>query len=229
LIGVAQVSSAMPNPSANWIHLERLSPVEDLDFLAMKILGTTTSPYTRKVRIAARAAGVEAELVDTRTPEGAELLAASAPLGKVPVLLTDGDPSVLPDSSLILDWLWSTRESALRAAGFDLDPRRWEDRAILVTVEGALDAAINRFYLKNDGVTDSGYVAKQRDRISRCLGALDDTMRFAKPVTRPVLSLGCFLDWAAFRNVIDLAQTPRLVEFSAAWQASGIGAGTEPD
>ncbi len=71
----------------------------------MKLLGTTTSPYVRKVRIVAQAAGVPLTFVDTRTDAGADLLAERAPVGKIPVLL-DGD-TVLPDSSLIIAWLWS--------------------------------------------------------------------------------------------------------------------------
>lgn len=194
----------------------------------MKILGTTTSPYTRKVRIVTRAAGVPAELVDTRTPEGAALLAEVAPLGKVPVLVTDGVPRALPDSSLILDFLWATHEAALRAAGFDLDPRRWDERAALVVVEGTMDAAINRFYLKLDSVAQVGYVAKQQARVERCLAVLDARAAFSRPITASALSLGCFLDWAVFRQIVDLSAWQRLSEFRAAWHASGVGAGTEP-
>ncbi len=38
--------------------------------MAMKLLGTTTSPYTRKVRILLKALGQAHELVDTRTDVG---------------------------------------------------------------------------------------------------------------------------------------------------------------
>jgi glutathione S-transferase len=194
----------------------------------MQILGTTTSPYTRKVRIVARAAGLDAALVDTRTPEGAALLAEVAPLGKVPVLVTEGAPRVLPDSSLILDFLWATHEPALRAAGFDLDSRKWDERAARILVEGTMDAAINRFYLKLDHVADAGYAAKQQARVERCLGVLDAGAALPRPLTASALSLGCFLDWAVFRAVVDLAAWPGLTAFRAAWQASGVGAGTEP-
>jgi hypothetical protein len=36
-----------------------------------------------------------------------------------------------------------------------------------LVVEGALDAAINRFYLRRDGFAETGYVARQRDRVER--------------------------------------------------------------
>ena len=197
----------------------------------MKLLGTTTSPYTRKVRILLKALGQAHELVDTRTDVGAAALAESSPLGKVPVLVVDGisGPGVLPDSSLITNWLWATREAELRAAGFNLDPNDWADRRLQEVVEGALDAAINRFYLLRDQLPDQGYVTRQRDRVTTTLTWLDARMAaFARPVSPAALSLGCALDWMVFRDVTDLVRFPRLVTFREAWKASGVGAGSEP-
>ncbi len=198
----------------------------------MTLLGTTTSPYTRKVRILLKALGQAHELVDTRTDAGAAALAQASPLGKVPVLLVDGDaegdPGVLPDSSLITNWLWATSEAKLRAAGFSLDPLDWADRRLQEVVEGALDAAINFRYLRLDGFTEAGYIAKQRARVDRTLSWLDGRIPFARPLGLAALSLGCTLDWIAFRNVVDLGQWPALAAFRDAWQSAGIGAGSEP-
>ena len=199
----------------------------------MRIYGTPTSPYTRKVRVLVKAAGLDATLVDTRTDAGADALARVAPLGKVPALeleLADtSSPRVLPDSGLIAAWLWAHHAPALRAAGFDLSPDHWADRARLVTVEGALDAAINRFYLVRDKLPDQGYVTRQAARVTTTLAWLDAHMPdFSRPLGAAALSLGCALDWMVFRGVVDLAPTPRLAAFRDAWRAAGIGAGTEP-
>jgi glutathione S-transferase len=193
-----------------------------------RLLGTTTSPYTRKVRILATAAKIPFTLVDTRGDEGSALLVRLGPVGKVPVLLLgEGeDAPVLPDSGLIAQRLWTDHQAALRAAGFVLDPGDWQDRTLQVVVEGALDAAINRFYLKRDGFAETGYVARQRDRVEHILGWLDGKVAFARPCTAATLSLGCALDWMLFRKVAELP--PGLVAFRDAWTASGIGAGTEP-
>jgi glutathione S-transferase len=195
--------------------------------MAMKLLGTTTSPFTRKIRILLKALGQAHELVDTRTDVGAAALAESSPLGKVPVLIADG-PGVLPDSSLITNWLWATREAELRAAGFNLDPNDWADRRLQEVVEGALDAAINFRYLRLDGFSEAGYIAKQRVRVDRTLSWLDGRIAFARPLGLAALSLGCTLDWIAFRNVVDLARWPALAAFRDAWQSAGVGAGSEP-
>jgi glutathione S-transferase len=194
----------------------------------IRLLGTTTSPYTRKVRILATAARLPFTLVDTREDAGSGLLAKLGPIAKVPVLLVgEGDAvEVLPDSSLIAQRLWSEHEGALRESGFVLDPTDWQDRTLQVVVEGALDAAINRFYLRRDGFADQGYVAVQRDRVQRILGWLEGKVTFARPCTAATLSLGCTLDWMLFRKVADLP--PGLAAFREAWTASGVGAGTEP-
>jgi glutathione S-transferase len=196
----------------------------------VRLFGTTTSPYTRKIRILTRAAGLDPTLVDTRSAEGADALARVAPLGKVPTLeLDQGTPRVLPDSGLIAAWLWSRHAPTLRAAGFDLSPDDWPERERLVVVEGALDAAINRFYLLRDKLPDQGYVTRQAERVATALAALDARMpAFERPLSAASLSLGCALDWMTFRSMADVTRYPRLATFRAAWHTSGIGAGTEP-
>jgi glutathione S-transferase len=199
---------------------------------AFKLYGSPTSPYTRKIRILARAAGVDVTFIDTRTEEGASALAHLAPLGKIPVaeIADVPAPRVLPDSGLIAAWLWARHASALRAAGFAAAPEDpWAERELTIVVEGALDAAINRFYLLRDKLPDQGYVKRQNDRVATALAWLEAYgPAFERPVSAPALSLGCALDWMAFRAVVDLARTPRLLAFRAAWTASGVGAGTEP-
>src|SRR5262249_15206068 len=139
-----------------------------------------------------------------------------------------GGRVVLPDSSLITTWLWTTERAAFEAAGWSLDPRAFEDRALQVVVEGALDAAINHRYLRLDGFDETGYIAKQRLRVERGLSWLDGRVAFRRPLGAAALSLGCALDWIAFRNVVDLPRWSGLAAFRDAWTASGVGAGTEP-
>ena len=196
----------------------------------MKLLGTTTSPYTRKVRVLLKSIGRPHQLVDIRTDAGAAVLAEVAPLAKIPVLVGAGEGGdlVLPDSSLITTWLWSAEQPALEAAGWDLDPRDFADRALQVVVEGVLDAAINHRYLRLDGFDETGYIAKQRLRVERGLNWLDARVAFQRPLGAAALSLGCALDWIAFRNVVPLARWPGLTAFRDAWTASGLGTGSEP-
>jgi glutathione S-transferase len=155
-------------------------------FPVLRLLGTTTSPYTRKVRILASAAQVPFEFVDTRRDAGAVLLARV------------------------------------------LDPEMWEERATQTIIDGALDAAINRFYLLRDGSADTGYVTRQRERVEAVLGWLDGQFTFRRPCGVATLALGCALDWMTFRDVVDVTRWPGLQAFREAWAVSRIGAGTEP-
>jgi glutathione S-transferase len=193
-----------------------------------RLLGTTTSPYTRKVRVLLKAIGRPYDLVDIRTDLGAATLKELAPLGKIPVLVDDESGAIMPDSSVIGSWLWAKESAALQAAGWDLDPLAFEDQALRTVVEGALDAAINHYYLRLDGFAETGYIAKQRRRVDRVLTWLDQRMTFRRPIGAAALSLGCALDWIVFRNVVDLDQWSALTAFRGSWKSSGVGDGTEP-
>jgi glutathione S-transferase len=206
----------------------RPTPTTKTKGAAMKLFGTTTSPYTRKVRIVLNAIGRPYELIDTRTEAGSAALAQIAPLRKIPVLVTDEPGLVVPDSSLIVNWLWATEGDALRAAGWSFDPLDWNDRALQLVVEGSLDAAINHRYLRQDGFADAGYIAKQRQRVESALTWLDGRVAFRRPVGVASLSLGCALDWIAFRNVLDLPRWPGMTAFHEGWSSAGLGSGTEP-
>jgi glutathione S-transferase len=193
----------------------------------MRVLGTTTSPYTRKVRVLLNAIGRPYEFLDIRSEPGATALKSAAPLGKIPVLVAE-DGTVVPDSSLIVAWLWAKEAPALRDAGWDLDPDAFADRALQTVVEGALDAAINHRYLRLDGFVETGYIAKQRQRVERVMTWLDERVAFKLPLGASALSLGCTLDWIAFRDVLELDRWPALAGFRQSWKDSGVGAGTEP-
>jgi glutathione S-transferase len=194
----------------------------------MRLLGTTTSPYTRKVRVLLNAIGRPHEFLDIRADPGAAALDEVAPLGKIPVLIDEESGTVLPDSSLIVSWLWARESTLLRSTGWDLDPQAFADRALQTVVEGALDAAINHRYLRLDGFTETGYIATQRQRVERVFSWLGQRMAFRRPIGAAALSLGCALDWIAFRNVLDLSRWSALTAFRDAWRASGVGDGTEP-
>jgi glutathione S-transferase len=102
----------------------------------MKILYSTTSPYSAKVRMAAHHLGIALEGVPTATDaDPADLLAAN-PLGKIPVLVRDGKPAVF-DSRAIMHFL--DREAKGR-----IYPRRAERRTQVETLEALCD-----------GITDS--------------------------------------------------------------------------
>src|SRR5690242_10465811 len=116
----------------------------------MKLYGSTTSPYVRRVRIFAAELGEPVELVDFNSEAGAAALREVSPIGKVPVASIDG--RLLFDSHVIIDWLVMTR------GWHGLAPPRdpWRTLNIVNAIDGALDAIVQLFYLRRDGVAIEG-------------------------------------------------------------------------
>ena len=71
--------------------------------MSMKLFGTTTSPFVRRVRVVAAEVGQTFDLVNTAHDEGQAALRACSPIAKVPVAELGG--RVLFDSRVIIDWL----------------------------------------------------------------------------------------------------------------------------
>jgi glutathione S-transferase len=104
----------------------------------MELWYTTTSPFARKVRIAAAELGWDDRIRLVRVdPWTDERLRALNPLAKVPTLVLD-DGTALPESALICEWL-----DAL-GAGRRLMPsdgaRRWRALRLQALADGAMTA-----------------------------------------------------------------------------------------
>ena len=69
----------------------------------MKLFGTTTSPFVRRVRVVAAEVGEPVDRVDTATDVGMAQLRDVSPIRKVPVAIVDN--RLLYDSRVIVDWL----------------------------------------------------------------------------------------------------------------------------
>src|SRR5262245_3502174 len=126
----------------------------------MKLFGTTTSPFVRRVRIVAAELGEPIEWVNTATDAGQVALREISPIRKVPVAIVDG--RTVFDSRVIIEWLTTTRGySAL------VPPRdRWRERNQLNAIDEALMSVIQLFSMRRDGVAIDGnpYEKRQLDR-----------------------------------------------------------------
>ena len=171
----------------------------------MKLYGTTTSPFVRRLRVVATELDVGYELVNTAHDAGQEALRALSPIWKVPVAEVDG--RTLFDSRVIIDWLTTTRGyGPLRA------PRdRWHEANVLNAIDAALDSAISVFYLKRDGIDAMAvpFGPRQHERIA----AIFDWVAGELPTYDPArglglaeLSLVCTLDWMDFRETYPTAK-----------------------
>lgn len=193
----------------------------------MKLYGTVTSPFVRRVRILALELGEPVGFVDINTDDGKAALAAVTPLAKFPVAELDG--RLWLDSRVISEELVAARgHGPLRRS-------RPEDRNVLTVADGALDAAINWFYLvrRDGGDPNQPYLLKQAARVDAALDWLGARLvggSFAPEggLGLPEIALATALEWMIFRDVRPIAANPALGGFVAAWKDRASFVATRP-
>lgn len=134
----------------------------------MKLLASLTSPYARKLRVLARELALPVELVETAPMADAPDFLALNPLGKVPVLLVEGDAIV--DSRVIAGYLLALAPGNTLLP--DAGPLHWHNRTTEAIADGILDAAINLRFNAAQGVTSGLWVERQYRAIDRAVVAL---------------------------------------------------------
>jgi len=105
----------------------------------MKLIGSTTSPYVRKVRIVMAEKKLEFQFVEENVWSAQTTIGESNPLGKIPCLIMDGADAVF-DSRVIVEYLdtLSPVGKLIPASGRErVEVKTWEALA-----DGILDAAV---------------------------------------------------------------------------------------
>lgn len=179
----------------------------------LRIYGTHTSPYVRRVRIVAHELGLDHELVDTSNEAGYAALRAVTPIWKIPVAEIDGVPVF--DSDVINEALLRMYGPSPLAAH---DPGDVAVRNVITVIDGALDSLINCFYLARDGVTAeaAGYLQKHHDRAASAMIWLearinDDYLTATKVFGLPEIALCTALGWMRFRSTYAIERHPTLL------------------
>lgn len=176
----------------------------------MELYGSYTSPFVRHCRIAILEGGLPCRFVETDAAGSARL----SPMQKVPFLKyhEGSTEKQLTDSSAILKLI---REQS--GAGFFNDHRNnLQDFNNYCTANTLIDTAINLFYLDKDGLTpkQSAYLTRQQSRMKTGLAELEKlSFAVSFPYSDGELRIACFLDWALFRQRIDLINYPNLSDF----------------
>jgi glutathione S-transferase len=170
----------------------------------MKLLYSPASPYSAKCRMAARHLGIAIEDVrtDTNTPP-AELL-DSNPLGKIPVLIRDGEQPVY-DSVAIMQYL--DRQSGGRLYPADGDERT-QAEVLEALCDGITDCLLAIMYerrLRPAEMVYQPWIDKQWSKVVRGLDFLENNL----PQTGDRLHGGHF-SLAALIGYLDL-------RFSGQW------------
>ncbi len=132
----------------------------------MKLIGSLTSPYTRKVRIVLAEKKIDYEF-EIDSPWAAETQVPDLnPLGKVPVLVLD-DSTVLFDSRVIVEYIDSVAPNNKLMA--ESNRERAEVKRWGAVADGICDAA-QLIYLERkrpQAEQSAEWIARQQDKIDR--------------------------------------------------------------
>ena len=170
----------------------------------MKLIGSLTSPYVRKVRVTIAEKGMECPLVLEDVWAAGTRIQDANPLGKVPCLILD-DGSALYDSRVICEYLDSLApaNTLIPVAGRERsEVRRWEALA-----DGVLDAGVLvrlEHTQRESGQRSQQWIDRQQAKVNAGLtamaGDLDDSEWCAGGrFTLADIAVGCALGWLAFR------------------------------
>jgi glutathione S-transferase len=138
----------------------------------MKLIGSATSPYVRKVRIVMAEKKLDYQFVLEDVWAANTTIQASNPLGKVPCLVMEGGEAVF-DSRVIVEYL-----DTLSPVG-KLIPGQGRERAEVKTWEALADGLIDAAILARLEATWGGRSTKQRSDawIDRQMGKIEATLK----------------------------------------------------
>lgn len=174
----------------------------------MKLIGSNTSPFVRRIRLWLADTPYEYQSLDIFSESGREVLRAHNPTRKIPMLL-DGEQAVF-DSRIIQRYLNTKLQR---------DPElSWDDENTLTVIDAANNSYVELLLLARSGVdtqADALFFNLQRERIPASLQTLDEMAGKGRFEDWDYVSicLYCLLDWVQFRELDTFADSPHLLEF----------------
>ena len=172
----------------------------------MKLIGSTSSPYVRKVRIVMAEKKLDYEFVVEDVWAGDSTIGQSNPLGKVPCLVMEGGEALF-DSRVIVEYL-----DTLSPVG-KLIPAMGRERAEVKTWEaladGVLDAAIlarleNHWAGRAKAERSQAWIDRQLSKVQASVKAMSQGLG-EKPFCAGIylsladIAVGCALGYLDFR------------------------------
>ena len=138
----------------------------------MKLIGSLTSPYVRKVRVVLAEKKLDYQLV-LEDVWGSDAILKSNPLGKVPCLVMEGGEAIF-DSRVIVEYVdtLSPVGKLIPPSGRErVEVRTWEALADGVC-DAALLARMERTWGPRDGARSPAWIDRQVSRIRSALNAM---------------------------------------------------------
>ncbi|MEJ5027585.1 MULTISPECIES: glutathione S-transferase family protein [unclassified Comamonas] len=206
----------------------------------MKLLGSLTSPYVRKVRVVLAEKKLDYRLETLDVWGDRATIASVNPLGKVPCLVLD-DGSVLVDSRVIVEYL-DTLSPVGRLIP-SLGRERAEVRSWEAMADGVLDAAVlarmeYAFAGRSAEQRSPAWVERQLGKVWAGLEAMGNGLGqktyFAGTgvhISLADIAVGCALAWLRFRfpELDWAARHPNLAQLLERLEARPSFAATQPE
>ena len=179
---------------------------------------TLTSPFGRKVRMAASVLGLadRYRIEPADTLNEVDTLRAQNPLGKMPCLLL-ADGTALYDSRVIIEFLQEQAGSArlIPTSG----PARYTALTRAALADGICDAALLMVYegrFREPDTHSERWLAHQRGKVTRGLAAFEHQPPDPARTDVVAISLSCALGYLDWRRPLDWrAAHPRLAQWLA--------------
>lgn len=174
--------------------------------MSYTLIGSTTSPYVRKIRLCLHdRINYDFKTVNYMEKEDAAYLKTVNPINKIPILIVRGQ--AIYDSRVIYNYL---------SKKYLWDSFSIPEENILSAIDAALDTSINLFSLKRGGLdlsVPNSYVTRQQERIPLLMNYLSPWVKSNKEWNFLSMSLYSYLDWASFREQLDLNAYPEMKKF----------------
>lgn len=188
----------------------------------MKLYGSTTSPYVRRLRVWMEDIAHEFVDINIYSPEGRDILLSINPALKIPMLVDNGQPVF--DSRVIFSYLNSKLNKEVCPV---------TDENLITLVNAANDSFVEMFLLTRSGIdtsVDALFFNLQRERIATSLKELDQQAAAGhlNDWNFAAICLYCLIDWTLFRELQDYSALPNLKSFHERHAGKAILAATDP-
>lgn len=172
----------------------------------MKLIGSTTSPYVRRVRLLLADRHYDFVNLDIYGEGRAELRRINPAL-KIPLLQDDGQS--IFDSRVIARYL---------SGKYGQPPLTWEQENLLTLIDAANDSVVTLLLSKRSGLDidqDILFYNLQHERIRMSLKELARRVGQGEfnAWSYPAICLYCLIDWSDFRNILDFSGLETLLDF----------------
>jgi glutathione S-transferase len=172
----------------------------------MKLIGSTASPYVRKVRVVMAEKRLDYQFILEDVWSDGTSIGESNPLGKVPCLVMEGSEAMF-DSRVIVEYL-----DTLSPVG-KLIPTGGRERAEVKTWEALADGVMDAGLLwrmeaiwpkRADSERSQAWMDRQRGKVLAGIDAMDKGLG-DKPFCSGIhlslsdIAVGCALGWVGFR------------------------------